>query len=115
MPDTIVILDFNPCHVKLADYDRKIHGSNVVLIGKGGSGEKDAAAAYELEENICLAHGVFEEDIVGRLPFVTCKLPEKWDYDAVLLDEERILGILGIRVSLLIATDVTLLRKVETG
>jgi hypothetical protein len=86
MPDTIFILDFNPWHVKRAE---KIRGS--ALMGKASSrdgGEKD-----ELKENICLAHGAFDEDIVGRLPFVAFKLSEKWDYDAVLLDEERILGL----------------------
>jgi hypothetical protein len=108
MPDTIVILDFNPWHVKLANYDRKIRGLNVVLVGNdfGPDGDGGIDIAYEPEENICLAHGAFEEDIVGRLPFVACKLPEKWDYDAVLLDEER---ILGIRVSPRIFTNVALL------
>jgi len=111
MSDTIVILDFNPWHVKLAEY-RMFRGLNVVFVGKrsnGGGGEgKDTA--YELEENICLGHGAFEEDILGRLPFVSYKLPEKWDYDAVLLDEER---ILGIRVSSIYA-NVTLLRMTQT-
>jgi hypothetical protein len=112
MPDTIVILDFNPWHVKLAEYDRKIRGLNVVLIGKelsrGGGGGKDNA--NEVDENICLAHGAFEEDITGRLPFVAFKLPEKWDYDAVLLDEER---ILGIRVSSRISTNITFLKRLK--
>jgi len=56
-------------------------------------GENSIRLEDEPKENICFARGAFEENIVGRLPYLACKAPEKWDYDAVLLDEERILGI----------------------
>lgn len=112
MPDTIAILDFNPWHVKLADYERKTHGLNIILIGKEPSQSREHGNDFdgELEENICPTYGAFEEDIIGRLPFVAYKLPEKWDYDAVLLDEER---IMGIRVSLGISINVASLRRVN--
>jgi hypothetical protein len=95
MPDTIVILDFNPWHVKLADYNRTIYGmSDHVLVGKESSRDDSGMdATHDLGENICFAHGAFEEDIECRLPFVACKVLGKWSYDAVLLDEERILGV----------------------
>ena len=101
-PDTIVILDFNPWHVKLADYDQKVSGlGSAVLVGTG-------RMAYEHEANICLSRGAFEEHIQCSLPFVACKVPKKWDYDAVLLDEER---ILGIRVCLRFSVGLIVLRK----
>ena len=102
MPDTIVILDFNPWHVKRADYDQKVRGlGGVVLVGPSHN---------EHEANICLSRGAFEEHIQCSLPFVACKVPRKWDYDAVLLDEER---ILGIRVCLRLSTGLIMLRKLK--
>ncbi|CAA7261284.1 unnamed protein product [Cyclocybe aegerita] len=85
--DTIHVLDFNPWHVHLA---RRNPDPRELIVGvvDPKEGEK------EREENICHAHEAFAQDIVGRLPYVRCTSEEKWEfYEAVLMDEERILGV----------------------
>lgn len=100
VPDTILILDFNPEHVVIARRFSSLYGG-FTLVGKqpfviskeGPEGVQDTANSEELRENVFLAHDVFEGEVVGRLPYLVYKADQKWNYDAVLIDEERILGI----------------------
>ncbi|KAJ3495767.1 hypothetical protein NLJ89_g10576 [Agrocybe chaxingu] len=85
--DTIHVLDFNPWHVHLA---RRNPDPRELIVGTGEPRE----GKKEHEENICHAHEAFAQDIISRLPYVRCTSEEKWEfYEAVLMDEERILGV----------------------
>jgi hypothetical protein len=44
-------------------------------------------------ENDMAWDGSFAEPVVGRLPCVECVSSEKFDYDAVLLDEQDVIGM----------------------
>jgi len=97
--DTIHILDFNPWHVKIA---RHLSDSTTVgifgLVGKEPSKSSQKSPppnenTKEPEENVCHGYGAFLEDVVGRLPYLVRTNDEKWDYDAILMDEERLLGL----------------------
>ncbi len=93
VPDTILILDFNPEHVVIARRFSSLYGG-FTLVGKQPFViSKEGANSEELRENVFLAHDVFEGEVVGRLPYLVYKADQKWNYDAVLIDEERILGI----------------------
>ena len=93
-PDTILVLDFNPWHVKLAKHVGHVFNPDDVfgLVGEVPTTAVDTDT-QEPQENICLAHGVFAENIVGRLPYLVCQAHQKWGYHTVLMDEERLLGI----------------------
>lgn len=98
VPDTILVLDFNPAHVAIA---RHSSSGGFRLVGKElfvthrehCKGVQVIVSAGEPKDNPSLAHDVFEEDVVGRLPYLVYMSDQKWNYDAVLIDEERILGI----------------------
>ncbi|KDR65771.1 hypothetical protein GALMADRAFT_232875 [Galerina marginata CBS 339.88] len=116
--DDIHILDFNPCHVRLAQAhgDAQSKKAMTTVIGggspprstthplSGSSTEKNPAATSdttsylgnvrrENPENVYPRGKVFVNDVVSRLPYVRCTSTERWAaYDPMLIDEERLIG-----------------------
>ena len=97
VPDTIFILDFNPEKVDIARRSSSVCGG-FTLVGKkpfaiSKEGPEGTADSEELRENVFIAHDLFEGEVLGRLPYLIYKADQKWNYTAVLIDEERIVGI----------------------
>lgn len=94
-PDTIQVLDLNPWHVKLTRHVGNLLGVGGLL---GVVGERVSSSRLDDDfeddpSNVLPPCDTFKEAVVGRLPYVVSSNEEKWDYEAVLLDEERIVGV----------------------
>jgi hypothetical protein len=76
-PAPIVIYDFNPYHI--FDDDEEDDSNYSVQTWSEIRGDEEG--------------GPFDEDVWCGLPFRVIKSSEMYDYDAVLLDEERIIGM----------------------
>ncbi|KAJ2924979.1 hypothetical protein H1R20_g12114, partial [Candolleomyces eurysporus] len=84
----IRILDFNPYHVRKAHLSNERYLCTDRIVGVGPEELQD-------ESERCLSGGVFTEDIVSRLPYIESSTEKYHGYDAVLLDEQRIIGIIN--------------------
>ncbi|KAF8151345.1 hypothetical protein B0H34DRAFT_126378 [Crassisporium funariophilum] len=86
----IHILDFNPWHVKMAKARRMIEDGPR---GKDTGSQAVEEFVDESTDTICLGYDALEEDVESTLPYVRCISEEVFNmYDAVLVDEERIIG-----------------------
>lgn len=84
VPSHIRLLDFNPCNVKRMQHNQGLgRQAHIRVVGLG---DKE-------EDNVCSVDGVFMEDIKSALPYVSCTSTGVYEYDAVLIDEERLLGL----------------------
>ncbi|KAF9524798.1 hypothetical protein CPB83DRAFT_897597 [Crepidotus variabilis] len=94
-PDTIEILDFNPWHVKLGRHMGGLVGVGDWLFGVVGGRNllTPTSSMDEHPSNVLPRNNTFKNPVVGRLPYLVSASEEKWDYDAVLLDEERVVGV----------------------
>jgi len=78
-PFPIVILDFNPYNVRRKAREQKDKPTSRAWVVTG----RDAFSEL----------GMFEERVDSRLPFFVFESMQHFDFDGVLMDEERILGI----------------------
>lgn len=102
--DTLTIYDFNPWHVRearlhkeraIAACDGRLRDFKIDIFG-GDESERLAL----LPANICSAQKIFRFNIVGRLPYIRYSSSNWPNYEAVMIEEERLIG-LQVRVSLL--------------
>jgi hypothetical protein len=82
-PAPIHILDFNPYHV------RRLQAQG----GSCSSATSEIRLVTEFDEDSFSEHGVFLEEVRSTLPYVECTSKELFTYNAVLIEEERIIGI----------------------
>jgi hypothetical protein len=79
-PSPIRILDFNPYHVRRLGlgYQMETSTSNIRV---------------QSSRELLQSSGLFEEEVWSELPYVECVSKEQFDYDDVMVDEERIVGL----------------------
>jgi hypothetical protein len=83
----IRVLDFNPYHVRKAHLTNERYPCTDRLVGVGPE-------ELQAESEICPSGGVFARNIASRLPYIESSTETYHGYDAVLLDEQRIIGII---------------------
>lgn len=88
--DTITIYDFNPWHVR----EVRLYKESI-LAGHDSCSDDFRIDIFDGEApgNICPARNIFKFDIIGRLPYIRYSSSSWPDYDAVMIDEERLIGI----------------------
>ncbi|TFK35706.1 hypothetical protein BDQ12DRAFT_634900 [Crucibulum laeve] len=95
----IRILDFNPYRIHLARGKRQAKTKKSVFslfhraISFGSSASSRVADLVDVnEKNICNASGCFLTHIYSTLPYVQCCSSETFNYHALIMDDERIIG-----------------------
>jgi len=96
-PNTIHILDFNPCTLKRAwnglGRPGPFRGPKCTISIVGMMSTHGDAVEGSEAENILPNGGLFASDVVGRLPYVKCMSHEEWTYDGVIISEEMLIGL----------------------
>jgi len=86
------VRDFNPYAVRAARAVAATSGQ-----GQQGNWSKQLPngnwMTLKVEDSVISAGSIFEEDVRSSLPYVEIVTQTEYDYDGVLLDEERILGL----------------------
>jgi hypothetical protein len=72
----IYLLDFNPYSVKRFQQQ-----------------SQSTSAGLRLVQDDTFISDSYQENVMGSLPYVECLSHDKFEYDAVLMDEERIIGL----------------------
>ena len=85
-----VVLDFNPENLRRIEMKLASLPSDV----------KNRIVCLRNLEDLKTA-GIFEDPVVSKLPFVICTSEKVHEWDGVLMDEERVLGVVS-RVSFLL-------------
>lgn len=75
---TISILDFNPTRIRRMEAQWS-HDSKVYM--------------SVIKNPTSLLSRCFEEPVLSMLPYSVCITPQTYDYDGVLMDEERLIGL----------------------
>lgn len=107
--DTITIYDFNPWHVRevrlhkesfLAAHVSRSDDFRIDIFDRDASGlstsvpkTQTGRSVQEAPANICSARNIFRSDIIGRLPYIRYSSSNWPNYEAVMIDEERLIGI----------------------
>jgi hypothetical protein len=92
VPTPIIVRDFNPYTVRAA---------RARAVAKGQPQHRNWAdplpngnwMALTVEESVLPAGSAFKEDVRSALPYVETVTCNKYHYEGVLIDEERILGL----------------------
>ena len=97
MPTSIIVQDFNPYAVRAAralaaESGQTQEGNWTKQLPNGNQ------MTVNVEDSVITAGSVFEEDVRSSLPYVEIVTQDKYLYDGVMIDEERILG-LNVRVN----------------
>jgi hypothetical protein len=91
-PTPVVVRDFNPYAVRAARAVAATSGQ-----WQQGNWSKQLPngnrMALKVKDSVISAGSIFEEDVRSSLPYVEIVTQAEYDYDGVLLDEERILGL----------------------
>jgi hypothetical protein len=92
MPRSILLRDFNPYAVRaaraLAAADEQSQQGNWSKQLPNGN-----RMTLIVEDSVLTAGSIFEEDVRSSLPYVEVVTQDKYHYDGVLIDDERILGL----------------------
>lgn len=99
----IHVLDFNPYSVRRAwqglRSPRLFRGPvcTVAIVGIASQEvvqpEPQDDTTWEHDENTCEGHGIFQQPLIGRLPFIRVMGNTEYEYDGVLLNEHSIIGV----------------------
>jgi hypothetical protein len=104
MPGSILLRDFNPYAVRAA---RSLAGASGQ--SQQGNWAKQLPNGNQMtlivEDSVLTAGSIFEEDVRSSLPYVEIGTQRKYQYDGVLIDDERILGV-KVRIESLISSPV---------
>jgi hypothetical protein len=89
--DTIAIYDFNPWHVR----EVRLHKEFILAAHDSCSDNLriDIFDGDEAPGNICSARNLFKFDIIGRLPYIRYSSSNWPDFEDIMIDEERLIGI----------------------
>ena len=91
MPAPIIVRDFNPYAVRSAR----------ALASTGGQSQQGNwnkrlpngnRMSLKVEDSILTAGSIFKEDVWSSLPYVEIVTQDEYQYDGVMMDDERILG-----------------------
>ena len=91
-PTPIIVHDFNPYAV---------HAALACEASQGRTQECEKSwvlpngnrQTIKVEEDVILAGSVFREDVRSALPYIETVTQTRYGYEGVLIDEERILGL----------------------
>jgi hypothetical protein len=91
MPTRIIVRDFNPYAVRAARVLAPASGQS-----QQGNWSKQLPngnrVSLKVEDSVLTAGSIFEEDVSSSLPYVEIVTKGKYQYDGVMMDDERILG-----------------------
>ena len=91
MPTRIIVRDFNPHAVRAARVLASASGQS-----QQGNWSKQLPngnrMSLKVEDSVLTAGSIFEEDVWSSLPYVEIVTEGKYQYDGVMMDDERILG-----------------------
>ena len=88
-PSRVIVRDFNPYVVRAA---------RALATGKTQDGNRRKLpngnqTTLKVEGSVLTAGSIFKEDVWSFLPYVEIVTQREYDYDYVMIDEERILGL----------------------
>ena len=88
MPTPIILRDFNPYAVRTA--------RTLAPESEQGNWSKQLSngnwMTLNVEDSVLIAGSIFEEDVRSSLPFVEIVTQDVYNYDGVMIDDQRILG-----------------------
>ena len=91
-PTPIIVRDFNPYAVRAA---RALAPTNGRL--KQGNWSKELPNGNQMtlnvEDRVLTAGSIFKEDVRSSLPYVEIMTQSEYDYEGVVIDDERIMGL----------------------
>jgi hypothetical protein len=91
-PTPVIVRDFNPYAVRAARAVAATSGQ-----WQQGNWSKQLPngnrMALKVKDSVISAGSIFEEDVRSSLPYVEIVTQTEYEYDGVLIDEERILGL----------------------
>ncbi len=91
-PTPVIVRDFNSYAVRAACALAAASG-----LWQQGNWSKQLPngnrMTLKVEDDVISAGSIFEEDVRSSLPYVEIVTRVEYDYDGVLIDEERILGL----------------------
>jgi len=91
MPTPIILRDFNPYAVRAARALASASGQS-----QQGNWSKQLPngnrMSLKVEDSVLTAGSIFQEDVWSSLPYVEIVTQGKYQYDVVMMDDERILG-----------------------
>lgn len=91
MPSPIIVRDFNPYAVRAA---RTLASASELLQQGGWSKQLPNGNQMNLKEDdsVLIGGSIFKEDMRSSLPYVEIVTRDVYDYDGVMIDDQRILG-----------------------
>ena len=90
MPTPIIVRDFNPYAVRAARALAPVGQSQQVDWGKRlPNGNR---MSLKVEDSVLSAGSIFKEDVCSSLPYIEVVTQGEYQYDGVMMDDERILG-----------------------
>ena len=91
VPTPIILRDFNPYAVRTARALASASGQS-----QQGNWSKQLSngnrMTLNVEDSVLIAGSIFEEDVRSSLPYVEIVTQDVYNYDGVMLDDQRILG-----------------------
>jgi len=91
MPTPIIVRDFNPYAVRAARALASASGQS-----QQGNWSKQLPNGNRMslkeEDSVLTAGSIFKEDVWSSLPYVEIVTQDEYQYDGVMMDDERILG-----------------------
>jgi len=91
MPTPIIVRDFNPYAVRAARALASASGQS-----SQGNWSKQLPNGnrmfLKVEDSVLAAGSIFKEDVCSSLPYVEVVTQDEYQYDGVMMDDERILG-----------------------
>ena len=106
MPTPIIVQDFNPYAVRTARALASASGQS-----QQGNWSKQLPngnrMSLKVEGSVLTAGSTFEEDVWSSLPYVEVVTQGEYEYNGVIMDEERILGFQVLRIFMSLAGVLT--------
>jgi hypothetical protein len=84
-PTPIIVRDFNPYSVRVAS-GKMQQGKWIEQTPNGNR------ITLRVEDSVLAARHIFEEDVRTSLPYVEIVTQDEYDYEGVMIDDQRILG-----------------------
>jgi hypothetical protein len=109
----IIVRDFNPYAVRAAramasESGQSQEGNWSTLLPNGNR------MSLKVEDSVLTAGSIFKEDVGSSLPYVEIMTQDKYQYDGVMMDDERILGF-QVRFEYLSLNGVLTFDHLQTG
>ncbi|KIL63052.1 hypothetical protein M378DRAFT_164933, partial [Amanita muscaria Koide BX008] len=90
----VSVVDFNPHNFRRnAEMMARLQGGEAENNGSAGNNEEGKEEEEEEEFETLDHKGVFSEEVYMGLKCVVYRAPDEYDFDAVVMDEQRLLGV----------------------